>query len=106
MDLRELRLAIRDCNIEWQKHCLQRMLEREVTRQEVMDVILKGEKIESYPTDWPLPSALFYYLETSAQRPLHVIVAFNSVLKKAFIITAYEPDLAHFESDFKTRRKR
>lgn len=104
MQLDELRLSIQQGNIEWQKHCLQRMVERGVSRQEVMDVILKGEKIEDYPKDWRLPSALFHW-EGLNQRPLHVVAAFNDEMKKAFVITVYEPDLAHFESDLKTRRK-
>ena len=105
IQLQEIRLAIQQGSMEWQKHCLQRMLEREVSRQDVVTVLLKGEKIEDYPNDWPLPSSLFF-LRPLDQRPLHVVAAFNSELKKAFIITVYEPDLDHFESDLKTRRKR
>ncbi len=38
--------------------------------------------------------------------PLHVVAALDERIPKVFIITAYEPDLEHFEPDFKTRRKR
>jgi hypothetical protein len=104
MHLDELRLSIQHGNLEWQKHCLQRMVEREVSRQEVIEVISKGEMIEVYPKDWPLPSALFHW-EGLNQRPLPVVAAFNPTLKTVFVITDYEPDLVHFESDLKTRRK-
>ena len=60
IQLEELRLAIQQGSIEWQKHCLQRMLEREVSRQEVMNVILQGEKIEDYPTDSPLENVQIF----------------------------------------------
>jgi hypothetical protein len=38
-------------------------------------------------------------------RPLHAVVAFSEVDKTGIIVTLYEPDLIHFEPDFKTRRK-
>jgi len=39
------------------------------------------------------------------KRPLHVVFAFDKENEKVFIITAYEPDKIHFESNFKTRRQ-
>jgi len=35
---------------------------------------------------------------------LHVVVAFDEVESCCYIITAYSPDMEHFESDLKTRR--
>ena len=81
INIDDIRLAVRQGEIEWQKHCLQRMLERDVSRQEVMNVILNGEKIEDYPQDWPFPSALFF-TGTEVHRSLHVVAAFNMVLKR------------------------
>ena len=48
------------------------MVERDVSRQEVKEVILRGEQIENYANDWPLPSALFHLAEPN-RRPLHVV---------------------------------
>jgi len=36
---------------------------------------------------------------------LHVVVAFDEVESHCYIITAYKPDMEHFENDLKTRRK-
>lgn len=38
-------------------------------------------------------------------QPLHVVVAYDRLNQKVFLITAYLPDEKHFEGDFKTRRK-
>jgi len=67
----------------------------------VKEVIFFGEIIEEYPNDYPLPSALMFYNEI---KPLHVVLSYNESNHKTYIITAYEPDLNHFEADFKTRR--
>ncbi len=60
--------------------------------------------IEDYPDDTPYPSAL--YLGWIKGKPLHVVAALDAVHEWAYIMTAYEPDLEHFEADGKTRRKR
>ena len=36
--------------------------------------------------------------------PLHVVVAFDAESLQCHVITAYRPDLTHFEADFITRR--
>jgi hypothetical protein len=36
---------------------------------------------------------------------LHVVVAFDDIESCCYVITAYKPDLEHFENDLKTRRK-
>lgn len=45
--------------IEWRKHIFQRMLEREISKIDVKQVILEGELINSYDNDQPFPRALF-----------------------------------------------
>ena len=40
------------------------------------------------------------------QRPIHVVVSYDSANQILFIITAYEPQLKHFKPGFKVRRKR
>ncbi|MFZ3012700.1 MAG: DUF4258 domain-containing protein, partial [Nitrospira sp.] len=65
--------------------------------------ILHGEVIEVYTTDRPYPSGLILHVETE---PLHVVAAAESVDSVCHVITAYRPDLEHFETDYKTRRKK
>ncbi len=65
--------------------------------------MLSGEIIEEYSEDSPYPSALF--LGWVKSEPLHVVAALDAEDSYCFIITAYKPDLEHFEPDFRTRRK-
>ena len=67
-------------------------------------VLRSGEIIENYPDAKPYPSGLF--LGWIEGEPLHVVAAFDSLTRWCFIITAYKPDLEHFESDYKTRRQK
>lgn len=103
LDIDQLRAAACQGRLEWQRHALERMVERGITRAEVQEVLLGGERIEDYPGDRPLPSGLF--LSWVRGRPLHVVAAFEMANRTVAIITAYEPTLEYFESDFRTRRK-
>ncbi|MBI5203641.1 MAG: DUF4258 domain-containing protein [Nitrospirae bacterium] len=103
MDQKALKIAIENGNIEWQRHSLERMLERGISRAMVKEVLLSGEIIENYPNDKPFPSALF--AGWIKEKPLHVVAAFDAQSNYCFVITAYRPDLEHFESDYKTRRQ-
>lgn len=78
------------------------MFEREISREQVKQIIVKGSIIEEYSDDTPYPSALF--LGWFEGKPLHVVAAYDAKSVRLYIITAYVPDLAHFESDYKTRR--
>jgi hypothetical protein len=97
-----LDLAIKKGFIEWQKHALERMIERSITRDAVKQIISLGEIIEDYHDDKPFPSALI--MGWHDKRPIHAVVAYDDATEWLFVITAYEPDSEHFESDFKTRR--
>jgi hypothetical protein len=56
-----------------------------------------------YADDQPVPSCLL--LDSEAE-PLHVVAALDSEHNICHVITAYRPDLDHFEADFRTRRQR
>lgn len=94
--------AVEAGKIKWLRHALQRMMERDIFREHVKHILLEGEVIEEYVEDHPFPSALFFgYIE---KRPLHVISSIDKETKVCYIVTAYHPDLDHFETDFKTRK--
>ncbi len=104
MNVAKLRQALRADNIEWEKHVLERLVSRSISRHAVLQILGSGECIEDYPDDYPFPSALF--LGWHQDKPLHVVAALDEAVPELFIITTYEPDLEHFEADFKTRRKK
>jgi hypothetical protein len=78
------------------------MLERRLSRNTVLDIASNGEVIEDYSADRPTPTALL--LGWDKKRPIHVVLSIEPDEEVA-IITAYEPTLDVFESDYRTRRK-
>lgn len=92
----------RQHRIVWREHALQRMVERNILKQDVMECIYSGNVIESYPDDYPVPSGLV--LGTAIDgRWLHVVCSVYEDM--VCIITAYFPDVEHWESDMKTRKR-
>jgi hypothetical protein len=102
IDREKLKDAVIKSNIEWQRHALERMMQRGISRKAIKDVLLTGDIIEDYEDNTPFPSALI--LGWFKRKPLHVVVAFDPDTERCYVITAYKPDLEHFESDYKTRR--
>ena len=90
--------------ISWQKHAFERMLERDIYKEEVKKTLLEGEVIEEYLDDKPYPSFLMLRINKE-NKPLHVVASIDKQKQWCYIITAYRPDKFHFEDDFKTRKK-
>ncbi|MCB9436790.1 MAG: DUF4258 domain-containing protein [Anaerolineales bacterium] len=78
------------------------MTERNISVDDVAFVIENGEIIREYLDDTPYPSCLM--LAWRDDRPLHVVTAENLTDSETIIITAYEPDPAIWEADFKKKR--
>lgn len=103
LNLELLHEAIRAGRVQWRKHMLQKLAERGLTQNAVLDALLTGERIRDYTEDRPFPSALF--LGYVGGKPLHVVASSDEANRRAFIITAYEPSLAVFEPDYRTKKK-
>jgi len=101
MDKEKIIEALDIGTIEWRRHALERMLERDISRTEVKSTLRYGEIIENYETDVPFESALFFYVDS---KPIHVVASLDEVTKTIYIITAYVPSITHFNEDLKTRR--
>ena len=72
------------------RHAFRRVIERNISEQEIREAGAKAELIESYPDDKYSPSALLLGF-TVAGRPLHFQIPFDdSEMSK--IITIYQPD--------------
>lgn len=93
--------AVNAGRILWKKHALERMMERGISRAQVKQAILQGSIIEYYPDDYPVPSVLF---ATIQPEPVHAVVAYDAASQQCHVITAYCPDLTHFQADLITRR--
>ena len=93
-----------DCDIEYRIHASQRMFRRDIHEDDVESVLKNGEIIEQYDDDFPLLSFLING-RTSENRPLHVVAAINHTERIVIVITAYEPDISRWTSDFSGRSK-
>lgn len=88
-------------NMKWSIHCLQRMQERGISREDVLNCILNGDVIKDYPEDSPFPSCLVFGY-TLNNKVIHVVASVGEEM--AFLITAYFPDMNYYNEDLKTRR--
>ena len=95
--------AILKKRILWKKHLIQRLAERKIKQNSVINVLLKGDCIMEYPDDYPFPSGLF--LGWQDEKPIHVVASYDENNDCIHIITCYEPSSEIFEQDYKTRKK-
>jgi hypothetical protein len=63
----------------------------ELVDQDVYEAVCNGEVIEQYPEDKPYPGVLILG-RREAERPLHVVCAYNEDEDTAIVITVYHPD--------------
>ena len=83
------------------EHARVRLFERDITVDDVVRCIACGEIVEQYEEDEPLPSCLILGLSIK-NRYMHVVVSMDE--EYIYLITAYYPDIARWELDFKTRK--
>ncbi len=89
-------------HLEFRLHAVQRMFERDVSADDVRQVMRTGKVVENYPEDKPFPSCLM--LGRVGNRPLHVVLAVDRSTDRAIVITIYEPDPRLWESGFERRK--
>jgi hypothetical protein len=83
-------------------HAIRRMFERQISVEDVRQVLATGETVESYPQDLPYPSRLVS--GTVDERPIHVVAADNTDDQEIIVVTAYEPSPLQWDPDFKRRK--
>ena len=60
MDIHKIQTLFQNRSVKWSTHCLERMQERDILRDDVISCVLRGEIIEDYPNDFPYPSCLIF----------------------------------------------
>ena len=99
--LSEIRRQLAAGEFDFSRHAFRRVVERNISEQEIRDAGAQAEIIEDYPQDKYSPSALLLGF-TPAGRPLHFQVSFgDAALTK--IITIYEPDPKEWSEHRKRR---
>ena len=86
----------------YQRHAVERMAQRGVSEEDVMHILLTGETIQVYAEDTPFPSELM--LGWREGRPLHVVVATDTMGLRKIVITVYEPHPGQWEADFRRKK--
>jgi len=99
--------TIKDCikkrKINWTKHCLNRMNQRNILISDFKTAINNGQIIEYYYEDYPYPSCLILGRDSN-DRNIHVLCGGNS--DEVYMITAYYPDINKWEKSMKNRREK
>ena len=88
--------------ITYQRHAVERMAQRGISEEDVENVLLTGNIVEQYPHDTPYPSELL--LGWCVARPIHIVVATDTVNRRKIVITVYVPDPRKWEADFRRRK--
>ncbi len=97
-----IKKLVKDGKIRWTNHVMVRLLQRNITQEDIEQAILNGEVIEIYENDYPYPSCLVYGVNLKNEI-LHIVCGLNNA--EIWIITAYYPDDIKWKSDKKTRRE-
>ena len=101
MDINDICEKLCDDTVEITAHALLRFQCRNISYNEIKEIISSGEIIEDYPNDYPYPSCLIMG-KTEGGRNLHTVVGLSET--KLWIITAYEPNVNEWSIDFKKRK--
>lgn len=102
LDIEIIREYIKKKKIDWTKHCLNRLNQRNILISEVKESLNNGKIIEYYYDDYPYPSCLVLGYN-SKNKIMHIVCSMSD--DTIHMITAYYPDTNKWEKDMKTRRK-
>ena len=89
--------------IDWTKHCLNRLHQRNILISDVKTAINNGKIIEYYYDDYPYPSCLILGYNTN-NKTIHIVCGVSE--DTVHMITAYYPNTDKWEENMKTRRKK
>lgn len=91
-----------DYAILYRVHASRPMFQRDISEDDVELILEKGNIVERYDQDYPLPSLLLSGT-TKRGKQLHVVAAVNPSEKKLIVITAYLPDPLKWIEGFSRR---
>ncbi len=88
--------------VEYRVHATRRMFEKQITNEDVEQVLERGQIIEHYDDDLPFRRLLLN--GRGSRGPLHVVVVAHLAEKRLSVITTYEPEPHRWTNDFSRRR--
>ena len=102
LNIEIIREYIAKRKIDWTKHCLNRLNQRNILISDVKTAINNGKIIEYYYDDCPYPSCLILGYNVS-NKIIHIVCGVSE--DTVHMITVYYPNIDKWEEDMKTRRK-
>ena len=87
LDFKRIKKFVKENKFIISNHTRVRMFQRNVSTDDIKDIVIKGEIIEEYPEDEPCPSALM--LGFLKNTPYHVVIA--QCEDHIRIVTVYYP---------------
>ena len=99
--IESIREYITKRKVDWTKHCLNRLNQRNIQIIDVKTAIITGKIIEFYYDDYPYPSCLILGYDQN-NKVIHVVCGMSENI--VHMVTAYYPNTNKWESDMKTRR--
>ena len=103
LNINIIKQLIKNQKIRWTNHVMIRLLQRNITQNDVENALLNGEIIEEYEDSYPYPSCLVYGINLN-DKVLHIVCGSNG--EELWIITAYYSDNIEWERDLKTRKEK
>ncbi|MDR1702300.1 MAG: DUF4258 domain-containing protein [Sporomusaceae bacterium] len=88
--------------LRWTNHMLIKLIQRNISIDDIVCALMNGEIIEQYPNDYPYPSCLTLGLSVH-KKHLHVVCGVGD--KELWLITAYYPDSGKWKTGFKIRKE-
>jgi hypothetical protein len=103
LDLAVLREAVAEERIQWRRHVLEKLAERGDSATSRPRSAAQRREDSGLHARSTLSERVI--LGLYGGKPLHVVAACDEITRQAFVITAYEPSLEVFESDYRTKKK-
>ena len=102
IDIVKLQQLCNAKNIVLTEHARQRLVERKISIQDILQAITTGKIIKQYEDDKPFASCLVLGI-TINQKPLHLVISHDEEF--IYLITAYYPNPTQWEADWETRKQ-
>ena len=102
IDINEIRQLCEKEALRWTNHIFIRLLQRNITTDDVVCALINGEIIEQYPTDYPFPSCLVLGM-TVDKKHIHIVCGVGE--SELSLITAYYPNSDEWVDGFKLRKE-
>jgi hypothetical protein len=102
LDINDIKRLCKANALRWTDHIAKRLLQRNISMDNVEYAMMNGEITEPYPDDYPHLSCLILGVTVDNQY-LHVVCGVSQT--ELYLITAYYPNPDEWSENFKVRKE-